>query len=262
MLSKKKCVPWMMVLFTAWASTELLAAEPLRKVTVSAKAEIDIVPNEVLIRLVVETQKNDLLEAKAENDRITRAVLALGPQHGVPDEQFTLTNLEMQPVLEKSRGGKYVLVGYAVRRSIEVSVRDFAKLEPVLSDAVKAGVTRVNSLLFRSRRPREEQARVRCLAVQFAKEKAEQLAELNGLALGAPLSIEADTDDNDQVWGMAGMAAANSPPGPPRFQLVAQKTNGEPAPKSNVTPDGLLAPGTITIEARVTITFEMVERPR
>jgi uncharacterized protein YggE len=252
------------------ASAGIAAAGPgktVRKVTVSAKAEIDVVPNEVLLTFWVDTRDKDLLKAKAQNDAITRAVLALAAKHAVPQDQFTLTSLAMGPAYEKQGADeKRVFVGYDINRSIKVAIRDFSKLEPVLADALAAGVSRVDDLLFRTRRPREAEAEVRRLAVEYAREKATQLAELNGLKLGPPIRIECDVNENEQVWGMGGMgggmgdtSSTTPEPASARFRFVGQEPDRPGAVKTNENSDKLLAPGTITLQAVVTITFEMVE---
>ena len=261
---------WLIAVFALLTSGDLLAnepAKPIRKVTVSAKAQVDVEPNEVLLTLWVETKdKKDLLKAKTENDKITRAVLALAAKHEIPDEQFTMTRFEMGPKYERRKyGEKPVFVGYSVNRSIKIAIRDFTKLEPVLSDALEAGVTRIDDLLLRIRRPRKAQARVRRLAVELARDKATQLAELNGLILGPPITINSNISHNEQVWGdldfiapapEVGLVKPNSL----RFRLVGQKSELEIDVKKKANTDKLLAPGTITLESTVTITFEMVER--
>ncbi|MBN2024786.1 MAG: SIMPL domain-containing protein [Pirellulales bacterium] len=242
----------------------LVAREPVRSVRVSAKAEIAVVPDEVLLTFSIDTENKDLLRAKAENDKLTRAVLALGPKHGLPAEQLTMTGLDMGPRYERRRADQEpVFVGYEVSRSIEVSIRDFTKLEPVLADALAAGVTNVGDLLFRTRKHHEYQVEAREKAVGYAREKARHLAELNGLALGEALEIVEDVEGDEHTWGMGGMGggmAEARPAGPARFRLVADEREAKGVP-ATASGEALLAPGTITIRSTVTITYEMHPRP-
>ena len=67
------------------------AAEPERKITVSASADIEVAPDEVLISFYVRTKDKILLMVKAENDKISKAVLDLRQAHDIPDDRFTTT---------------------------------------------------------------------------------------------------------------------------------------------------------------------------
>ncbi|MBN1911004.1 MAG: SIMPL domain-containing protein [Pirellulales bacterium] len=249
-----------------------VAEEPMRKVTVSARADVDVVPDEVLLKFHVVSKDKDLMKAKAKNDAVTKAVLALAPKHDIPEKQFTMTDLDMGPDYERRGPNRdYVFVGYVVSRTIEVSIRDFTKMEPVLADAIKAGVTRADDLLFRTRKPREYYFEVRRLAVKYAKEKAAHLAKLNGLRLGQALEIEDQAEHNEHTWGMAcsiGSLSQKSNPG--RFRLVGDQQpptsdKTPPAKQTKKTGDSgpnLLAPGTITLSTTVSIVFEMLPPAR
>ena len=57
------------------ANTRTSAEDGANGIAVSAHSEVKVPPDEVLLQLSVYTENLDLLTAKAENDRITRAVL-------------------------------------------------------------------------------------------------------------------------------------------------------------------------------------------
>jgi uncharacterized protein YggE len=257
----------------ALAAVSAAGAEPpARTITVSAMAEFEVPPTEVVLSLAVVTENEDLLIAKQFNDAFTRDVLKLGAKHSVPAEHFELDTLSIQPKYEgKSYFGRGELVGYVVTRGIDVTLRDFDQLEPVLSGALAAGANRVGGILWRTMDHRKHQFEARRRAVEHAKEKASHLAELNGLKLGRAIKIEEDVEGrwNRETGGFGGIgaisgAAPPSPDGPGpvdhRFRLVSAQPKLRPATREEPVQhtSGTVAPGTITVSAEVMITFELL----
>jgi uncharacterized protein YggE len=81
-------------------------------------------------------------------------------------------------------------IGYQGSVSFHVILRDPAKLEALLSDAVDAGADRITSVHAKTSRLRELRAEARQRAVRSARAKAEELAGAAGAKLGAVLHLE------------------------------------------------------------------------
>lgn len=248
----------------SWLTAACLAqgAEPDRSITVSARADIKVVPDRVLLTLSVRSEHDkDLLAAKADNDNRTRAVLALAEKYGIPEKHFLIDSIDMGPQYERM-----VLVGYRVDRDIEITLDDFNFLEPVLSDALAAGATGVHGILFVTTKHREQQFEARKLAVEHAKEKASHLAELNGLKLGKAIRIEESVEGDHHTEGFGfggamGMSGAADHPGKAKVHFVAadQPVTKESEKQPGAAPRKPIAPGQLTISATVTITFALTE---
>jgi uncharacterized protein YggE len=279
------------VLFVAGAGAVVAAAElsdrsvkapasPFeRTVKVSAMSEIDVVPDEAVLSLSVTTSdEKDLLRAKAENDKRTRAVLQSIRAQGIADKWVKLSSLQIRPEHERSMRqmvkselglSNREVLQYSVDRGIDVTLDNFGILEAVLSGSLKAGATSINSVLFRTKKHREHQFETRRLAVTYAKEKAGHLAELNGLTLGKAIEIEEEVEGDMHTFGggmgMGGMGenAQNEVRGAKVLLVSAQdknrisKKDEQPAGDANV--ENTIPPGQITIRAIVTITFELKE---
>jgi uncharacterized protein YggE len=173
-----------------------------RAVSVTAKAEIEVQPDEVLISLGMSTVDKELLTAKSDNDAKTRAVLDLADKYRLEDSCFQITNLTIEPAYEQQEHAgksKSVFVGYHVHRAIKVTLTNFDIVEALTSDALKAGVSQLDGILFRTRKHAEHQVEVRKRAVEYAREKATHLAELNGLALGKAVTIEEGIEGDEHV---------------------------------------------------------------
>lgn len=82
------------------------------------------------------------------------------------------------------------VVGYTVRKSVSVKIRDFAKIGEVMAGAVDNGANEVSGLSFMidDRSKVENQAREKAIAQ--AKEKAKAIAKAGGFRLGRLLAIE------------------------------------------------------------------------
>lgn len=78
---------------------------------------------------------------------------------------------------------------YHVDHQYEVVVRDVTKVAELLSATVEAGANSVGGITFTIADLSALQATARAAAMQDAKDRAEQLAALAGVKLGAPLAI-------------------------------------------------------------------------
>jgi uncharacterized protein len=267
-------------------------AEPSKRtVTVSAMAEVNVVPDQVVFTLGVTTQDpGSMAAAKAANDQKTRAVLAVLGKHGVSKDGIQITSMRMGQAYKKkiveSGGREYQTQSTEVdyfffSRDIEVVVKQLGSVDQILEAATGAGASHGGDLLFRSTKNREMQVEARRKAVEYAKEKASHLAQLNGLKLGKALTIEEDVEWNQHTTGTGfggmGMGGAGGSVGRKApFDSTSLRTPS-PSAKIYLTADGpkspgnspaktedadesqLLPPGIIVIDATVNITFEMLE---
>ncbi len=82
------------------------------------------------------------------------------------------------------------ITGYEVVSSVEVKVRDFAKIGDAVSGVVKNGANSVSQLAFTMDDPAVAQSKARENAIAKAKEKAEAVAKAAGVRLGRLLEIQ------------------------------------------------------------------------
>jgi len=250
----------------------VLAESPMRTVTVTARGQVGVAPNLVELRLGVSTQATQLADAKRDNDKKTAAVLAAAGKHAVPKDDIEI-NVHITPLYQDRRSEDVPkLQGYRIYRSIEIRLRDFSKVEPLLSDALAAGVNEVDGLEYQSTKHRENQAEARRLAVEVAREKATRLAELNGLKLGKAIQISEDVDTGrgfDLAPAKAAAAPAALPPGRERETVHASRyfvvlrqspqdssdSKGGKGGKEQV--EIPFAPGKLFVRITVNITYEL-----
>ena len=252
---------WVVFALLTLTNTVGFGAEE-RSIKVTAMSEVKVAPDEVVLELAVHTRDKQLLTAKRENDKIAAAVLSIAAMHAIPAADVKVTNLDVAPNYGDYGRRQAEPVAYDFTRFIEVRLTDFNKIEPFLSDAFEAELSRVTRLQFRVSNQREHQFEARRLAVTHAREKAEHLTQLTGMKLGLPIHIEEEVEQNWDVGGLGGGIGANLPDSKgnriaalnPQFAFV----NFQKAADQEAT-DKLTAPGQIIITARVTIEFEMTK---
>jgi uncharacterized protein YggE len=225
---------------------------------------VRVAPDLAEVSLGVITEAPLLADAKRENDNQTAAVIAAAKKLGIATDDIQL-NVSIRPQYEARKGTDIEkLVGYRINRSIEVQLRDFSKIEPLISDALSAGVNVVSGPEYRYSKHRERQAEVRRVAVEVAREKATQLAELNGLKLGKAIQINEELVTDHRFIG-----APAAPPAPalprddqraPKYLVARPIPDDVPQPKGGKQPaDAVIpfAPGQLAVQIVVNITFEL-----
>jgi uncharacterized protein len=231
-----------------WTQEVPAASQAPRTVTVTGEAEVRVVPDEVILTLGVETWDKDLGRAKQQNDRIVAAVLALAGQHGVPAEHVQTDYVSIDPRYKDGYYEERDFVGYFVRKNVVVTLRDLAEFEPLLSDALEAGVNYVHGVEFRTTELRQHRDEARALAIQAAQEKAMALAGALDQDVSQPLTIQ----EEQAGWWSSYNAWWGSSWGAGMTQNVIQELGG-----ASALADSTVAPGQIKVNARVSVTFEL-----
>ncbi len=179
------------LLTTLLLLTGLAVAEdklPVRLVRVVGTSEIKVVPDRAAIELGVEKQNPNARVAKQAADAAARSILASLRQNGVDEKDIQTTFLSLQP---QTTYVKKVRVSYLVAaQTMTVTVRNLAKLEPLLESLVEAGGNRINSIQYETSDLRKYRDQARDLAMKAAREKAHALAQALGQEIGKAQTIE------------------------------------------------------------------------
>ncbi len=233
-----------------WATgNEPQPAAETGTITVNGEAEVRIMPDEVILRLGIETSDKALTTAKQQNDRIVAKVLALAEQYAIPPEHVQTDYLGIEPRYNDGYTQRE-FVGYFVHKTVVVTLRDLTKFEDLLSDLLESGVNYVHSIEFRTTDLRKYRDEARELALQAAREKATTMTATLGQEIGEPRSIQEEANNwwsgyGSGWWGQwSGMT-----------QNVIQEVGGDYA-----SFDSSLAPGQISVTARVAVSFAMASK--
>jgi uncharacterized protein len=224
------------------------AQEPAatRQITVTGDAEVRVAPDEVLLTLGVETSDKDLGTAKRQNDERVKKVLALATESGIDPKDVQTEYINIEPRYRYS-DDQNVFIGYFVRKTILVTLKDISRFEDLLSTALESGVNYVHGVEFRTTELRKYRDQARALAIQAAKEKAAALAE----ALGQKASVPQDIREDHSGWSSSYNSWWGNRWGGTQAQNVIQNAG----PSGSI--EGSVAPGQISVQASVTVVFKL-----
>ncbi len=278
----------MAALFCVLATAAAHGEDSRRTITVSAQSEIRVAPDEAVIDFAVSTDDKEVLIAKGANDRITSAIGVALRIAKINSEQFKVTRMSISPLFDRSR----TFIGYQVHRSFEVRTSDFERVDEIIAGIVKAGENeiRISDLHFQVRDQRKHQVEARRLAVEYARQKAQQLADLNGMKLGDAIEISEGVEYNEDGGGFGGFGGGglgairnkqplqiaqrdgrllpirNAMSMDPHFvaSLSTQGSGNErskkqPAPEERQARE-LSSPGLVSLNAQVTLKIELIPK--
>ena len=217
-----------------------------RLITTTGEAEILVIPDEVVLTLAVETSNKELRLAKQQNDESVAKVLAAAQARGVAAKYLQTEYISIEPRYRDSYEQRD-FIGYFVRKTIVITLKDISAFDAVLTGALEAGAGYVYGIQFRTTELRKHRDEARALAIRAAREKAVALAQELGKAVDRPHDIH---EDQSQWWSWYNTWGSG------RASSMTQNVTQEGNSASQGT-EGTLAPGQISVTAKVTVSFEM-----
>lgn len=217
------------------------------QITVTGEAEVRVVPDEVILTLGVETWDKSIVTAKSMNDERVKRIIETAKANNIPGERIQTDFISIEPRYEDGYQQEN-FIGYFVRKTIVVTLRDISRFETLLTAVLEAGATHIHGIEFRTTKLREHRDEARALAIQAAREKAVAMAGELGLEVGEAKNIQEDQgwwwSSYNSWWGSSGSFLT---------QNVIQNAPAGGSSEAGST----FAPGQIAVSARVTITFSL-----
>ena len=151
-------------------------------------------PDVATLNVGVAVEKETVAEAREEAARAMTAVIRSLQANNIDEKDIKTEHFSIYPRYDYVEDER-VLLGYRVRNTLWVKVRDLATLSDVVDDAATAGGNSIviNSIEFMIDDTTLLQTQARSLAMQNAKAKAQTLAEAGGVRLGKPITITENT---------------------------------------------------------------------
>jgi uncharacterized protein YggE len=214
-------------------------------ISVSGSAEVKVAPDEIYLKLGVETRHESLENAKTQNDERVSKALAFLKVSDIKTKDVQTDFISIEPTYD-SNVSRTKPVTFVVRKSIEVKLTDTGSFEGLLTGLLTNGVNNVHGIEFRTSQLRKHRDTARAMAIRAAREKASALASELGVKCGKVYNINA----ND--WG--GWSASGSHwggrYGGGMYQNAVQNVGG-----SVETDDSTLSVGQISVSATVNVSF-------
>ncbi len=180
-----------LVLASACFETSVDEAGPEpRSISVSGTGEVQAEPDIATVSTGVEVQAATVAEARAGAAQAANAVVAALRANGVEDSDIRTVDFSIRPMYDYS-GETPRIVGYFVSNNVLVTVREVESVGELIDAVAEAGgdAVRFNGISFSHADPAALTEQARALAVEDARAKAEQLAELTGVTLGSVLGV-------------------------------------------------------------------------
>lgn len=232
-----------MVFPSAKALCQLTAQPPL--INVSGSAEVKVAPDEIYLKVGVETREEKLEDAERETDSAISKSLAFLKSNGVKEKDVQTDFISLEPTYDNNVSRTRV-VAYVVRKSIDIKLTDIKSFETIFGGLLTNGINTVQGIEFRTSELRKHRDKARAMAIRAAKEKADAMAGELGVKRGKVYSI--NVNDGGGWWnGYGGSWGGRF--GGAMFQnamVSAEGGSGE---------EGTMSAGQISVSATVNVSF-------
>ena len=214
-------------------------------VSVAGQAEVMVAPDQVLFRLKAENINLDLNKAKAATDEEVKRAIRLARNYGVEPQNTQTSYIRISKhYTTATQNRPSIFDGYSVEQSTTILLTDISKFESLITDLVNAGVDDVSDLTFRLSQMRTHMDRARAMAITAAREKAVALARELRQEVGKAISIIE-----------AGLSVTTAYEDEDSSSNNVSAADFDPATTSDN--QSSIAPGMISIVARVKVVFEL-----
>lgn len=180
----------------------------LRSFSVSGEGKVTAIPDVAQFTFSIITEGGvDIAELQRENTDKTNKAIDFIKTAGVEDKDIKTQSYNIEPRYQYYNCGIRPLyspdtiyptqepcppseiVGYTIRQSILVKVRDFSKTGEILSGVVKSGANDVSSLSFTIDDQKKIEKEARDIAIKEASGKAKEIAKVANFRVGDIISI-------------------------------------------------------------------------
>lgn len=168
---------------------------PFPRILVSAQGSVDVAPDMAVLSLTVTREADTARSALDANSSAMGEVLAAMKAEGIEARDLQTSGFSIFPRYSRPKANSSgerqppEIVGYTVRNTLNVRVRDISTVGAVLDKSVTLGVNEGGNIQFTNADPSAviEQARIK--AVKQAVAKANTLALAAGVKTGKLLEI-------------------------------------------------------------------------
>ena len=235
----------LMMVFTTYSF--VFAADKQRTITVTGDAQVNVVPDQVLISLGIETWDKDMGLAKSKNDQIMKKILGVASSKRINSKDIQTDFMSIEPRYQYEYERQEFL-GYFVRQSIVITLSDIDMFEDVLSKFIQVGSVHLHGVQFRTSELKKYREEARLIAITAAKEKAMLMAEKLDQRLGQPYHV----NEVKSGW----LSSYNNWWGRNSNGFLSQNVSSSIL--SSESSQGGVALGEIAVNAQIIVSFELL----
>jgi len=152
-------------------------------ITVTETGTVYAKPDLAIATASVTNEAETVAEALSTNTENMNAIIDAMKEEGVEEKDLKTTTFNIYPRYEWREASQYyptgerILVGYEVRQSLQIKIRDMEKIGQIIQEATDAGANQIGNLQFTIDDQDELKNQARGEAISKAKTKAEELAD-------------------------------------------------------------------------------------
>jgi len=159
---------------------------------VTGQGEAMAVPDIAMLSLGIEARGNTVAEARGQASEAMDKVMQALKDNGIAEKDIQTQRFSIYPITTWNKDEeKQEITGYRVTNMVTVKIREIDKAGAIIDAVGQAGgdYTRVQGISFTVDDPTPYYAEARTKAMEDAKNRAKQLADLAGVGLGTPTYI-------------------------------------------------------------------------
>lgn len=182
--------------YYSWSYAKSIQPSSYRTFSVTGEGKMTAAPDlaEFTYSVITEGGK-DLGALQTQNNQKSEQVINYLKKQGVEAKDIKTVALNVEPRYQyynctEGSCPPATIIGYTVRQTVSVKVRDLAKAGALLSGVVSNGANSVSNLNFTLENRDKVVNDAKAQAINKAKEKAETLAKAGGFRLGKLIAID------------------------------------------------------------------------
>ncbi len=171
-------------------SSDAPTIQQKKVITVSGHGTVDTTPDEAVLRLAVVTQAEDVKTASDENADKMDACLAALYELGIPEDDAVTSGYQVRPRYNW-RDDEESMIGFQVRNSLIVTVKDITKVGDVIDSTLGSGANEIDDVAFTVSDSRRSDLRDEAIAdaARRASADAASVADAMGVTIMGPIEI-------------------------------------------------------------------------
>jgi uncharacterized protein YggE len=201
----------MMVLLAACGGTQSTLSSGTtnqKNITVTGTGVVKVVPDIAYINVGITTQNENVTDAIAENSSQAQTIKDELVNFGIAEEDIQTSSFSIYPQSNYDYEGNITSTTFVVNNNVYVTVRDLNTMGDLLGRVTASGANSIYGISFDVQDKSAALTQSRELAIEFARQQAEEVAATSGVKLGEILTIYVSSNDVPYIvsdsYGMGG----------------------------------------------------------
>jgi uncharacterized protein YggE len=160
-----------------------------RTITAQGIGEVHLTPDIAYINIGIESRASEVSEALSLNNEQAARIAEVLREMGVEERDIQTSAFNVFPMQQYGPAGEMLEIVYVVNNTVNITVRNLQILGELLDASVRAGANTINSIQFDVDDKEAAISEARRLAIEDARQTANELAEAAGVELGDLVSL-------------------------------------------------------------------------